>query len=281
MRRTAAFCPWLVSLVLAAAACGGSGGSKAPASNITITGTLTPMVEVIASPARARASVASSPFAGYQLYCVTFSRPPVTGTATADGSGAVSLTLAAQDTPFGCFVLDTTGAAVASLMFQGGAETGETVEFSASADLGNIAIDTTTGVAAVTLPGGGTVVTTTPSGAACPAGTWSFNVTDKGAPDGTGTIWIAAVTASTFTASVNVSGGAGGVQSFAGLPLTYSNGTVVTGSFHTDPVNCPTKTAVVTMTVNAGCTAMTGTIEKSSCPADCGCDSEVMTATRQ
>jgi len=73
--------------------------------------------------------------------------------------------------------------------------------------------------------------------------------------DGNGTFWIAPLGSGNFTASVNVSGGAGGVNPEpAGHVFDH---TMVTSSFPTDPDQCPTKTTVVTMTVNNACTEVT------------------------
>ncbi len=130
----------LSSVTLGVVGCGGSSGGSggAAAKNITIAGTLDAGSVTSALTGGSSALSVSSPLAlaGYKLYCVTFNTPPVSGTATADATGSVSLTLAAQGVPFGCFILDAQDKAVATLMFTSGSQNGQTLTSSADANLG-------------------------------------------------------------------------------------------------------------------------------------------------
>jgi hypothetical protein len=268
-----------------AAGCGGTstggGGGGGTASDITISGTLSTATAGLTSSSSvllaSRRAAAVNALAGYKLYCVTFSTTPASGTADADASGVVSLTLAAKDVPFGCFILNAEGTGVATLMF--GAENAQTVALSGSTNLGTITVDATSGVAQAEVPSGGTVVTSTPAGVSCPLGTWGYT---SGAESGT--TWIAQDGAGQYAVSVSGTG-PNGTTSFSNLPSTYSNGTLTIGPYNPE-VNNPgntcfgTKTEIVTLTANSACTEMTGTGVKSGCTGQCGCEPDTITVTR-
>jgi hypothetical protein len=88
-------------LTLGLAGCGGSGSQGAPpvtpppgAANITISGTLLAgsTASAAVSGFSSRSSfAASSTFAGYKLYCVTFSSPPAAGTGVVNSAGGAPL----------------------------------------------------------------------------------------------------------------------------------------------------------------------------------------------
>jgi len=271
----------LSSVTLGAAGCGGSsGGGTVAAKNITISATLSAAGTVGSS-----ALTVSSPLtalAGYKLYCVTFSTPPVSGTATADAAGSVTLTLAAQNVPFGCFILDAAGNSVASLMFANNTQSGQTLSLSGDADLGAITVDATSGVANAAVPAAGTLTTTTPAGVACPLGTWSFVSTKAGNTPTTGSFWIAQTGPGTYSMSVNAGGTV--AYSLPNIPATYDGKTMNIGPFYTDThsnVACEAgRISNVTVTADAGCTTLTGTLTQSNCVGGCNCGTESVTATR-
>jgi len=273
---------WL-AMAIGVVGCGGASTKPATgnsASDITISGTLSTGTSMLASSRGLHTSglsAAVSGLAGYRLYCVTFSTPPASGTADADSSGVVSLTLAAKDVPFGCFILDSQGNGVATLMF--GSQSAQTVALSGSANLGTITVDTTSGVAQAAVPPGGTVVTSTPAGVPCPVGTWSYVSSTS-----SGTTWVAETGAGQYAVSVS-GAGPNGMTSFSNLPSTYSNGTFTIGPFNpelNDPNNpCfGTKTETVILTANSTCTEMTGTGVKAGCTGQCGCETETITVTK-
>ncbi len=274
----------LFVVVLGAGGCGGTSTGSAGGStkDITISGTLsTGTTNLLMASSSAlhtyRSSEALTALGDYRLYCVTFSTPPVSGTANADASGTVSLTLAAKDVPFGCFILDAQGKGVATLMF--GSQNAQTVSLSASADLGTITVDATSGVAQAGVPSAGTVVTSTPTSVPCPLGTWGYV-----SGNGSGTTWIAQDAAGLYVVSVSGSD-SNGTTSFTNLPATYSNGTFTVGPYNPE-VNNPsnqcygTKTETLTFTANSSCTEMTGTGVKSGCTGQCGCEPDTITVTK-
>jgi len=273
---------WL-AIAIGAVGCGGAStkpGTGNSANDITISGTLSTASASALASSRALhtsgLSAAVSTLSGYRLYCVTFSTPPVSGTADADASGVVSLTLAAKDVPFGCFILDAQGKGVATLMF--GSQNAQTVSLSGSANLGTITVDTTSGVAQAGVPSAGTVVTSTPTSVPCPLGTWGY-VTGNGS----GTTWVAQDATGQYVVSVSGSD-SNGTTSFTNLPSTYSNGTLTIGPYNPEVnLNNPcygTKTETVTLTANSSCTEMTGTGVKSGCTGQCGCEDDTITVTK-
>ena len=273
---------WL-AIAIGAVGCGGAStkpGTGNSANDITISGTLSTASASALASSRALhtsgLSAAVSTLAGYRLYCVTFSTPPVSGTADADASGVVSLTLAAKDVPFGCFILDAQGKGVATLMF--GSQNAQTVSLSGSANLGTITVDTTSGVAQAGVPSAGTVVTSTPTSVPCPLGTWGY-VTGNGS----GTTWVAQDATGQYVVSVSGSD-SNGTTSFTNLPSSYSNGTLTIGPYNPEVnLNNPcygTKTETVTLTANSSCTEMTGTGVKSGCTGQCGCEDDTITVTK-
>ncbi|HVO21931.1 MAG TPA: hypothetical protein VMU15_21975 [Anaeromyxobacter sp.] len=269
MRREGGLAVIALCAALASTACGG--GSSAPAKtvgNVTITGTLAGGSVQSALVPAARPRVIS--VANDQLYCVTFSSPPASGTATADSSGNVSLTLAALDVPFGCFILDSGGSGVATLFFSSSSASGETVTLSGDADLGTITVDPLTGLASATLPQSGALATT-PSSAACPVGTWSVTIgqytCDSSCTNGcevgstqtgTSTVWIAQSGPGQYTASFTHIGCNSG--SHSDVPGTFASGTFVLGPFAEQEVDqdvtC-THSVTASVTTNSTCTSTT------------------------
>ena len=275
---------WL-AIAIGAVGCGGAStkpGTGNSANDITISGTLSTASASALASSRALhtsgVSAAVSSLAGYRLYCVTFSTPPVSGTADADTSGVVSLTLAAKDVPFGCFILDAQGKGVATLMF--GSQNAQTVSLSGSANLGTITVDTTSGVAQAEVPSAGTVVTSTPTSVPCPLGTWGY----VGSGNSSGTAWVAQDANGQYVVSVSGSD-SNGTTSFTNLPSTYSNGTFTVGPYNPE-VNNPsnqcygTKTETITFTANSSCTEMTGIGVKAGCTGQCGCETDTITVTK-
>jgi hypothetical protein len=283
----------LLSTTLGVAGCGGSsGGGGSPATKtIKLSGTLSAGSVASALTSGTSALSVSSPLtalAGYKLYCVTFSAPPVSGSAAADTSGLVSLTLAAQNVPIGCFVLDAADKNVATLLFKFGAQKDQTVIFGADTDLGAITVDTTNGVAQ-TVPSGGTLVAATPPGLQCPVGKWVSDVFDAGTDSGPPPVTCNNATVVQIAVlkpdgSLMVSHGAFGVvvkansdpssslrvcgeMAFPAELLTLSNNTL-TASFIVEPDTCPAKTVFATATFDAACTVETMHMRSVGC-GDC------------
>jgi hypothetical protein len=273
----------LLGVVLGVAGCGGSGGGghDGGAGEITISGALSAGTVNLpgAAPGAPERVLATSSFAGFQLACMTLSKPPSSATNVVDDLGNVSLTLAAKDVPFGCFVLDPQGAGVATLTFENGSTVGQIASLGDSADLGTILVDSATGVAQVGVPLGGTLVTTSPAGAPCPLGLWSY-VTNNSAGTGSGTTWIAKTGSGQFALSVNGVNAHGYLRSFSNVPGTYANGTLSVGPYYpeanTDSACASTKTATISLTANSACTQLTGTVTRSGCGST-GCSCEPQT----
>ncbi len=232
-----------------------------------VTGALTVQKSALQSPL-------TSALAGYKLYCVTFKTPPASGAAVANDSGAVSLSLAALGVPFGCFVLDTSGAGVATLIFTtttGGQSSGQTASFSGNASLGDITVDSSTGFAQATIPSGGQLVTTTPSDVACPVGTWDVTAdtytcnSDGSCVSGctpgdevtsTATVWIVK-DATTNSLKASFTHWSCQNESWSNVPATFSNNVLTIGPFVAGQTQ--TLQATVSMTVDAtNCTSATG-----------------------
>ncbi|MCL5878913.1 MAG: hypothetical protein M1428_03840 [Deltaproteobacteria bacterium] len=217
-----------------------------------------------------------TPLTGYQLYCVTFSNPPAAGTGIADASGNVAVIFSATSTPFGCFVLDSRGNSVATVIFSS-TTYGQTASFSGDANLGVIMVDLSNGVAQAVLPSNGTLVTTTPSGLPCPVGTW---VSDMGpspcaiGQDITSNGWIVQTPSGQYTVTftegpVFTNDGNCGTMSQSNIPATYSGG-IVRISLNGDP-NCTSKIDNFNITFNSSCTAGTITGSSVGCENCCGC----------
>lgn len=175
-------------------ATGGMGGSAAAtAQPITLTAVLV-AGDVTAAPSTVQKIQAGDKLVGYKLYCVTFSMQPAAGTGTSDAMGKVTVTLAASGVPFGCFVRDPMDKTVASVIFAGGGQSGQSASLTASSDFGMILVDTMRGLAQAMVPSGGRVASTNTSSVPCPLGTW---VVDYGTPscvagrNFTGTFYIA------------------------------------------------------------------------------------------
>ncbi len=240
-----------------------------------------------------------TPLTGYQLYCVTFTSPSVAGSGTADASGKVTLTFNAKGTPFGCFVLDSSNKGVATLFFSNttSGQNGQTVSFSDNATLGTITVDLTYGVALVTLPSDGIIVSTTPAGAPCPIGTWAGSYGPSPCPSGGDIIVIALVVQKpSGEYIVNIASNYGGYGcgfgvSYNDIPVAYSGGTFKF-SLNNDP-DCSTRVETITATIDASCKTMTGAVSEDSCTScdasgcvggACGtetCQDPSLTLTRQ
>ena len=276
----------LSSVTLGVVGCGGSSGGSggAAAKNITIAGTLDAGSVTSALTGGSSALSVSSPLAlaGYKLYCVTFNTPPVSGTAAADAAGSVSLTLAAQNVPFGCFILDAAGQSIATLTFKSDTQIGQTVTFAGDANLGAITVDASNGLAQAAVPATATLVTTTPSSVACPVGIWSFTEVSSGGGS-TGTVWIAQTSSSTYSMSVTGTNTDGSVFSLPNLPTTYAGGVTTVGPFQPEGSSCAEVVGTIVLTANSACTELTGTLTKTGCTqaSTCGCNSHTITATKR
>ncbi len=106
----------------------------------------------------AQTATPTTPLSGYLLYCVTFAQPPTAASSSAsDSKGNVTLTLP-KNAPSGCFINDSSGNSVATLIFNSGTQFTQTVSFSGNADLGEITIDPANGLASVQLPSQGSPI---------------------------------------------------------------------------------------------------------------------------
>jgi hypothetical protein len=256
-----------------AGGCGKTDGNgPRTAANITISGKLT-------------GSRAAATLTGYELYCATLATPPASATGTLDSSGNVSLSLAAASTPFSCFLLDTAGHQKDSVVFSGGTEVSQGALFAGDADLGTVPVTGTLGVAQATLPAGGSLVTSTPTGLDCPVGIWKSGVLANGGVSSSDPC----VNLRTTELILKDPGGnlkmdhsyyfldASGksclensspVQAFQGTEVAYSAGTLaLTLPSGTDP-GCAAHTLTFTGTVSADCQTITYTDDESGC-GDC------------
>lgn len=286
---------------------GGGGGTPAPSAKTTLSGKLysgtVSGFSADVAKTETKAITPATALPGYQLYCVTFATTPVAASGTSGADGSVTLTLAVASADLGCFVLDGSGTSVASLIFTNSSlsQAGQTASVSGSVDFGTITVSLDAGVAAATVPSGVTIVTTTPSGASCPEGSWF--ATDIGyAPpcpvgqDTEASVWIVKKPDGTYGTSFTVYNAGidfNGVPyctvgSKSDIPSTAAGNAVsMTFNFNFEvPDPCPQKIATVTVTPNADC--MTGTISGhidncGSCtPApcvDCGTTTCPFTAT--
>ncbi len=163
----------------------GSSGGGAATKDVTLTGKMS----VSASRDVGRDIV----LADLTLYCVTFSTPPISGTGTVSGDNSFTLTLAnAAGDAFGCFVRSSNATdcgtspapcTLATVVFNAAGSkdaSGDTLQEGSisldggTTDLGSVVIDSTTGVAAVSLPNShnSSVAGTTGFD---PTGTWTLN----------------------------------------------------------------------------------------------------------
>jgi|GEM_PF-1842616 len=220
------------------------------------------------------------PLVGYKLYCVTFTNPPVAAAGTSDAAGQVSLDIDASGVALGCFVLDTSGEAVAALVFSSGPERGQTITLTGDADLGTITVDLDNGIAQADITEVGTI--TGSDDMECPLGTWTATVPRE---ECTGTATSYFVIFKNSEGQYRMSFRVGPLMlpscdccehALSDIPGTASGG-ALTFSFPGD-MSCPTKIMTVTLTPNADCTEMTGEVSLSGCLAcqtqgcDCGGD---------
>jgi hypothetical protein len=278
-------------LTLGLAGCGGSGSKSEPpvtpptgAATITVSGTLLAgsTASIVTSVVESRSSYAAgSAFAGYKLYCVTFSSPPAAGSGVVSSLGTVSLTLAAQNVPFGCFILDAADGVVATVVFSVAAQTGQAISVGADVSLGSITVDLALGIAQAA-PLSGALVTTTPAGLHCAVGRWRSDVFDPGTDPGPPPLTCSNSTydlvifqvpggpllmmGEAFNIFVRTATG-GVVCGNLAYPVqggTYANG-ALSYHFNGDPLSCPTKMANISATFNADCTMMTASIQSVGC----------------
>jgi hypothetical protein len=275
-------------------ACGGTSSEK-PGTSITLSGQLTGGT-FTQGPLSSASVPPSGALAGYQLSCVTFGTPPAAATATADSNGNFTLTFDALDVPFGCFVLDPSGNSVASVTFTDGSNSSLTASFTQSGNVGIIIVDGVSGLAQLTLPSGGTLVTSAPSGA-CPLGTWTdslgFGSSTCGAESAV--LWIAQLPSGQYVASfvsgpVEISDAGSCGQISASNPATYSNG-VLTFTNPGRKGSCAGSGSTAVLTPDSQCKTATVTLTQTSC-GDCtggscngcgtqSCTSSLNSATRQ
>jgi hypothetical protein len=269
--------------------CGGGGGTP-PASTTTIsarlyTGTIGPIN---------RAATPDAPLAGYQLYCVTFSTPPLSAAGTSAADGSVSLTLEVGSADLGCFILDASGTSVASIIFANSdlSQTGQTVSAGGAVDFGTITVELANGVATATIPGGVTIDATTPPGAACPDGTWRFtsDIHRSACPAGTvinGTMWIAEAPGGGYVVSYMVYDDMNHDMCIAhgnsGTDLTWDGTTAATGWFlDFDQDTCPGKIVHIDMTTSgSACSTADMVVTFDGCTGPCECTTLEFTATRE
>jgi hypothetical protein len=215
-----------------------------------------------------------NPLVRYRLYCVTFATPPVATSGTADTAGRVALNIAAAGVPFGCFILDTGGAGVATLIFTSGVNRGQTVTLTGDADLGDIVVDLDNGVAQAALTSTGSLAES--NGLACPLGEWTVTVPSSGGcGDAEAVSWFARLASGEYTLSFTVgpqhiSQNTCGYTSVADIPVTDSGG-VFSFTYEGIPGATAGPMSFIA-TPNAGCTelvlnqTLTGC---QSCDGDC------------
>jgi hypothetical protein len=292
--------------VVVAVGCGGSGaggtgaggtggGGGTTAGTINISGTLAAASAaapgMLASTAVRALTISPGPLAGYRLYCVTLSTPPVSGAATADAAGAVSLTLAAEGLPFGCFVQEPSGSPVAAVMFSRGADVAPVLTLSGSASFGTIAVDASAMIAEATAPVAGALVSATPAGAGCPAGLWTFTVSDTETCGGTatGTALVTQVGANLF-ALTNIYTLSGSMKGTLVPPTgTYAGNTLSFAPFNNDPGgSCDgRKSGTISISFDGACASGAGTMTQAgpggggACPAECCCGLNTITFAKR
>lgn len=225
------------------------------------------------------------PLEGYQLYCVTFATPPSAATGTADAGGQLKLWLEAENVPFGCFVLDAQGKAVASLVWVSGMAQGQTVTLTGDADVGTIWVDMGHGVALAELLTAGTLAST--ANLECPLGNWVVTTpSSQECGDATARFYFLKTPEGEYTASFTV----GPLfeselmkcsdNSKAGLPVTLNEG-AFSFSFQHDPNHCPSRMASVKATPTQECDGMEVEYSYGPCEScqegECGCETGTQT----
>ncbi len=149
--------------------CGSGDVSQVP---ITLSATL------YSGAATGNSSGPFSPLVDYQLYCITFTHPAVDAQGASGADGVVSLKLEVGSGALECFILDSLGASVATVIFTDaeGTQKGQIVSVRGAQDLGAIMVDLTTGVALAKAPTDASIVTATPAGMSCPVGIWYADI---------------------------------------------------------------------------------------------------------
>lgn len=275
----------------ALAACGGSsnnsGGSQSPG-NITISAqlvsgsvTTTALTEATAGTAlMAPRSAQVTVLSGFKLYCVTFQSPPAAASGVADGSGNVSVTLAAKGVAFGCFIRDSSDNTIATLSFQSAGANGTTLTLNGDGNLGSVTVDTTTGLATATATTG--TVASTPAAATCPTGYWVVQTGSSSCSTTptTAKVWITPNPAGGYLATI-VHGpsmihntNTCGYESFGSVPVSYNGSTrqFTVGPFNTNG-SCNQMLTVVLQT-DASCSTATASASFQNCTA-CGSGGDV------
>jgi hypothetical protein len=138
------------------AGCSSSGGGDDDSSDndVTFSGTIDTGATAVARSIGRQAALSTDP-TDYQLFCVTFTDPPRSGTADFDASGNFTITIeGAAGLPIGCFINEkASGTTVTSITFEVGDDSGLGDGTSSSAAVGggehtiNIHFDPTTGTA--------------------------------------------------------------------------------------------------------------------------------------
>lgn len=281
----------LVALVGAFCSCGSSGGTT-PTSTTTLSAKLysgtVGRIDPSISKAVSKAVTPDAPLEGYQLYCVTFSTPPLSGTGTSGADGSVTVEIGAGSADLGCFVLDADGTSVATSIFTSSdlTQSGQTIAASDTADFGTITTSLEWGVASGTIPSNVTIDTTTPSAATCPEGTWVFDTGEQNpeCPEGTtttGIFWIAKTPEGNYIVSYttyNI-----GLHpdpddpetaecltaSQSGITATWDGTTLTIPAWLGEEKQlCPNKYNAAVITPDATCTTATGTRTAIGCGVD-------------
>jgi hypothetical protein len=253
----------LLGLAVGVTLIGSCGGSSNGPANITITGSL--------SGSRRAARAERSSFTGYELYCVTFASPAASGTGIVDSNQNISVTLAAANTPFGCFLLDASGNIVAQLAFtDSNSNSGNVATLSGNTNLGTITVNTTGGSAQAQTP---VTLGTTTSGAPCPLGVYYNGDIGPGdhlcsGPDATATLFVAQSANGQYSVSQTFTQAQAGNNicgTYTFLPsssaIQYSNGTLM---FTFTPTGAPGPISV-TMTFNATCSSVQWQLTETGC----------------
>ena len=263
--------------------------SNTTPSNITLTGTLISGTAIVNLSSYSSAALTSqsvllplsgSTMAGYKLRCITLESIPTNATSTADANGNFSLTFAAMNTPFGCFILDPLYKTVAALVFSASTgTTGQTINLSKSTDFGTITVDTSAGVALAGLPStAGTIVTKTPSDVKCPVGTWVWNV-NQPSPCAPGNITAILYIVNTGVGLVGTWDigpvNLGNPITACGTYITTTNISTTTISFYNNiirldmPIECGTAIKTMEWTVDASCSTAKLTYNIDNGCGDC------------
>jgi len=281
--------------VVAAAGTGCSGGGDGPANpvnppaEITVTATLADPTPALLTSAGPTLVTVPTAWAGFTLRCVSLASPPAMASGVANASGGLSFTFAAKGVPFGCYLVDAGGTAVATLIFASGPNHGLSIVLNGSVDLGAIVVTPGSGVAVAQVPTGGSLGTTTPAGLACPLGMWAFDAGASGTCGGshiTADFWIARDPSGSFVSSFTAFNtmtriDACGPESWARVTTSYTGNSVVIGPFDASRAGCPAKTMTLVMTVDASCRTMSGNGIEAGCPTGqtlCTCGTIPMTA---